>query len=75
MEADKINKTKDGDSDGFSEPMNAGDDISSVRKALNMNSVQNSNLKRKASTKGRDVDQNDFEIGGKSKDNALEIYE
>jgi len=54
--------------------MQAGDDISSVRRGLNIGAA-NSNLKRKASTKNRaDIDQNDFEIG-KNKDSALEIYE
>lgn len=71
MDADKINKTKDGDDDEFSEPMHAGDDMSSVRRGLNIKNA-NSNSKRKSTAKNNEF--NDFELS-KTKDFALEINE
>ena len=57
----------------FSEPAQPGDEPSSARRLSNLNQGNKTTLKRKDSTRTRDVEQIDFELPGNN--NALEIDE
>lgn len=71
MDAEKP-KLKGEDSD-FSEPAQPGEEPSSARRLSNINQANKTTLKRKDSTRTRDVEQIDFELPGNH--NALEIDE
>jgi hypothetical protein len=57
----------------FSEPAQPGDEPSSARRLSHLNQGHKTTLKRKDSTRTRDVEQIDFELPGNN--NALEIDE